>query len=453
MDPRSALLLLAAALPAAEEAVVLENARILPVSGPEIPRGSVLLKDGRIAAVGASVEVPAGARRVDLSGRTVCPGFVDAASRAGLAGSDRSGGARDPEVPASDGADLADPAFAAARRAGVTSVVLSPGAPRGTFAGRISLVKTAPGDGREARVAEARGPLKAVLAPPGALSSVERAGAAANLRAAFQGAKEYAEGRERYRRDLRVFLEEAAAYSAAGDAAEEAVLPPAVLERLRRLDPEPREAARKALRGRLGMKDPEKPAKAPKRPAEPKEDPSKEILLAAARGETAVRFEAHAVEDLRAVLSLAAEFKLKATIEGGIEAARAAADLAKAKVPLACWPAEGPGAEPGGPPAEAVPAALAAAGGSPAVATGDAGPMAVRHLPLAAALAAGQGLDRAAALRAVTLGAAEAAGFAARIGSLEPGKDGDLVVLDGDPLAAATKVVGLWIDGVEVPLP
>ncbi len=464
MDPRrgAALVLLAGAaagvpaLPAAadeEPAVALENARLLPVSGPEIPRGTVLLRGGRIAAVGAAVEIPAGARRVDCAGRTICPGLVDAACRAGLPGVDRGGPGRDPEIPASDGADLGDPAFAAARAGGVTSLVLSPGGPRGGFAGRLSLLKPVPGGGLEARIADARGPVKAVLAPPGALPSLERANAAATLRAAFRAAVEYAEAKERYGRDLSSFLVDAAAFAAAGDAPEEALLPPGVLDRLRRLDPEPREAARRALRGRLGMKEPDKPAKPPRRPAEPREDPSREILLAATRGEIEVRFEAHAVEDLRAAIALAEEFRLKASVEGGIEAPRAAADLAKAKMPLACWPPTGPGTRDGAPPAEAVPAAVVAGGGRAAVATGDRGPPAVRHLALAAAFAAGRGLDRTAALRAVTLDAAAAAGFAGRIGSLEPGKDADLLVLDGDPLAAGTRLVGLWIEGAEVPVP
>ena len=442
----------AAGAGAEAEAVLLENARVLPVSGPEIPRGMVLLRGTRIAAVGVSVEVPAGARRVDLAGRTLCPGFVDAASRAGFAPSERGAAGRDPEVPAADGADLAAPAFAAARAAGVTSLVLSPGAPRGAFAGRLALVKPVPGGGLEARVADALGPVKAVLAPPGALPSLERANTAAGLRAAFRGAVEYAEAREKYGRDMASFLADAAAFAAAGDAPEEALLPAAVIERLRRLDPEPREAARKALRARLGMKDPEKPAKPPHRPAETREDPAKEVLLAATRGEVPVRFEAHAVEDLRSALALAAEFHLRASVEGGLEGARVAAALAEAKVPLACWPAAGPGPEPGGPPAEALPAAAAAAGARTAVATGDDGPFAVRHLVVGAALAAGRGLDRAAALRAVTLDAAAAAGWEGRIGSIEPGKDADLVVLDGDPLAAGTLVVAVWIDGAEVPI-
>jgi imidazolonepropionase-like amidohydrolase len=437
--------------PAAEPAVLLENARILPVSGPAIPRGSILLRGGRIAAVGAGLEAPPGARRVDLAGATVCPGFVDAGSRAGLAPGDRAGAARDPDAPASDGLDLRDPALAAARAAGVTTLVLSPGAPAGQFAGRLSAVKTAPGGGNEGRVLEARGALKAVVGVPGAGSSLDRAQAAANLRAAFRGAVEAAEAREKHARDLREFLREAAKWNAAGDAPEESLLPPAVIDRLRRLDPEPRERARKALRSRLGLREPEKPAKPPERPREPRADPARELLLAATRGEVAVRFEVAAVEDLRAALDLAREFRLRATLEGGPGAARAAADLAKAKIPFALRPSWGPGEGEDGPAASAAPALLAAAGTRTSLATGGGGPLAARHLPILAARAAGQGLDRDAALRAITLAAAAAAGLEERLGSLDPGKDADLLVLDGDPLAAATRVTAVWIDGVEVP--
>ena len=161
--------------PPAATAVVLDGARVLPVSGPPIPRGRVVIRGGRIEAVGAdtAVPLPEGARVLDLSGRTLCPGFVDGASRAALSPSDRAGGPRDPETAAADGFDPASPALAAALRAGVTSLVLSPGAPRGTFAGRLALVKTA-GSG----VADREGAVKAVLSPPGPGYSLDRAGAA-----------------------------------------------------------------------------------------------------------------------------------------------------------------------------------------------------------------------------------------------------------------------------------
>ena len=75
-----------------------------------------------------------------------------------------------------------------------------------------------------------------------------------------------------------------------------------------------------------------------------------------------------------------------------------------------------------------------------------------RNLPYHAAWAAAHGLDREAALKAVTLHAAEILGVADRIGSLAPGKDADLIVTTGDPLEVLTDVVYMFIRGRAVPL-
>lgn len=88
----SLLLVLAGVTPAArgftqQRPLVITNAHIVTVSGKEIPRGAVLVRDGKIVAVGADVEAPAGARIVDAAGGTLLPGLVSAWSRAGLASS------------------------------------------------------------------------------------------------------------------------------------------------------------------------------------------------------------------------------------------------------------------------------------------------------------------------------------------------------------------------------
>ena len=62
------------------------NARVVPVSGPTIERGTVIVRDGLIAAVGASVRVPGDATTIDGAGLTVYPGLIDANSSLGLAG-------------------------------------------------------------------------------------------------------------------------------------------------------------------------------------------------------------------------------------------------------------------------------------------------------------------------------------------------------------------------------
>src|SRR5262249_52896393 len=64
---------------------VLTNARIVPVSAPLIERGSVVVEDGRIAAVGAQIKPPAGAKKIDATGLTVYPGLIDGYTRLGLA--------------------------------------------------------------------------------------------------------------------------------------------------------------------------------------------------------------------------------------------------------------------------------------------------------------------------------------------------------------------------------
>lgn len=71
-------------IPTASGAFVLENARIVQSAGRTIDNGSILVRDGRIVAVGAQVSVPYDARRIDLSGKTVYPAFVDGLSLTGV---------------------------------------------------------------------------------------------------------------------------------------------------------------------------------------------------------------------------------------------------------------------------------------------------------------------------------------------------------------------------------
>src|SRR5438046_134313 len=68
------------------------NARIVPVSGPAIDRGTIVIRDGLITAVGASAVTPADARIVDGTGLTVYPGFIDAQSNVGVAAPARDAG-------------------------------------------------------------------------------------------------------------------------------------------------------------------------------------------------------------------------------------------------------------------------------------------------------------------------------------------------------------------------
>src|SRR5205814_1474021 len=193
----------------------------------------------------------------------------------------------------------------------------------------------------------------------------------------------------------------------------------------------------------------QRPTPAAQRPARPRRSPADEVLLDALKGELPVRIEAHRVEDLLNALRLADEFRLKLVLEGATEGARLAPELAKRQVPVV-WGPTLLGAAPRLETRRHAPesaAALARAGVRLALVTGAESGLASRFLLENAAAAAGYGLPRDQALRAVTLGAAEILGLDTQLGSLSPGKDADLVVLTGDPFAPTTHVEKVFVDG------
>ena len=114
---------------ATAETVAFTGARIIPVSAPPIETGTLLVRDGKIAAVGAtgSVRIPRGASTVDVSGTVIVPGLVDSHSHIGeVAGGDSSAPVQ-PETRVLDSIDIRDAGFKRARAGGITSVNLMAG--------------------------------------------------------------------------------------------------------------------------------------------------------------------------------------------------------------------------------------------------------------------------------------------------------------------------------------
>src|SRR4030081_1728493 len=72
------------AMPAAAQTIAITGGKVYPVSGPPIENGTVVITNGKIAAVGANVPIPAGAQRIDATGKIVTPGFVDASTQLGV---------------------------------------------------------------------------------------------------------------------------------------------------------------------------------------------------------------------------------------------------------------------------------------------------------------------------------------------------------------------------------
>ena len=179
------------------------------------------------------------------------------------------------------------------------------------------------------------------------------------------------------------------------------------------------------------------------------------------RREIPARIQANAATDIRSALGLAQEFGFDLIIDGGAAAWEYRDDLVARKVPVVLGQVSHPyisneeipdkGDYP--PVDERLPARLTAAGIKTAVATfsrafGSLAPAgAGKWLLIDAGIAVGYGMSEADVLKAVTLVPAEILGVANRIGSLEVGKDADVVILDGNPLSVKTWVQHVYVNG------
>lgn len=379
---------------AAEPDFALVGARILPVRGPELERGVLLVRDGRIAAIGAEGEValPAGVEQLDYRGKVVMPGLVCTHSHVGAPWGADSSGPVQPEVSSYDAIDVRAKSLARARAGGLTTINAMPGSGH-LIGGQTAYLKLRRGDTVEElairdqsgrmlgglKMANGTNPQRAAPFPG------TRAKAAALVRARFLEAIEY---RDKLAR--------------AGD------------------DPEKR----------------------------PKRDLGLEALVEVLEGRRTVHHHTHRHDDILTVLRLAAEFGFTPVLHHVSDGWKVADEIAAAGAPCSIIVVDSPGGK-----QEAMDlsfgtgAALERAGVRVALHTDDF--ITDSRLFLrSAGLAVRAGMSRARALEAVTLAGAEMLGLGARVGSLEVGKDADLCVLDGDPLSVYSHVLETWVEGV-----
>ncbi|MHB9090584.1 MAG: amidohydrolase family protein, partial [Chloroflexota bacterium] len=168
------------------------------------------------------------------------------------------------------------------------------------------------------------------------------------------------------------------------------------------------------------------------------------------RGEIPLRLHAHRADDIMTALRIRDEFGFPMTIEHGTEAFKIADELVRRNIPVMIGPIMTARTK-----VELrdrtmrAPGLLARAGVKVAIIT-DHWVIPIHMLILSAIMAVREGMERAEALRAVTINPAEIMGVGDRLGSLEAGKDADLQILSGDPLDALTVVERVLVNGVQV---
>jgi imidazolonepropionase-like amidohydrolase len=393
---------------------VIRNARIITVSGPDIENGSVVIRDGKIAAVGASVNAPAGAQTIEGRGLSVYPGMIDAGTNMGLVEVPQgaNGTVDTSEVgdfnPNSRAIIAINPHSAhigVTRVEGITNVLSAPTG--GLISGQatvINLLGTAPNE--------------MAVVPNAALviNYPSIGGGGGGFGGGFQQQQtslaDTLTANERQLEQIRKLLRDGEAYGRARDAyAKDNSLP------------------------------------------RPNLNVVLEALVPYVRGLQPVIFRADREVEIRGAIKFAEEMKLKPIILGGDDAAKVASLLKEKNVPVILTGIfQLPNRED-----DAydflyeTAAKLQEAGVRYCISSGDPGAEA-RNLPLYAGMAAAYGLSKADALKAVTLYPAQILNVADRLGSIEVGKMANLVVTDGDLLEIRTKVRHLFIDGREVPL-
>lgn len=432
----TAAVLLLAASPAPAETVAFINARIIPVAAAEIEKGTLVVTDGSIAAVGASadVAVPAGARVVDCAGMTIMPGLICTHSHiGGVAGADGSSTIQ-PDARALDSINTADSGFRRAWAGGLTSLNIMPGSGH-LNSGQTIYVKLRGFDPSPAATAT-DGP-KVTAAAARTIDQWFYTDASGQP----MGGMKFANGTNPMRDPPF-----AGTRGKAAAMIRQRLLDAAAYREKHAAKPEPR----------ADSKPEGKPEAAPSR------DLGLEALAQCLSGQRVVHHHTHRADDIMTVLRIAGEFKTRVVLHHVSEADKVAAEIAAADTG---WsdPSRGPNAikgtpcsiilidSPGGK-LEAVGlnfatgGVLERAGVTVAFHTDDWITDSRLFLRMAA-LAVRAGMSREGAIAALTLNPAKMLDLAGRTGSLTPGKDADFIVLTGDPFSTYTKVAQTWVQG------
>jgi len=407
----AALALLAAPLaadrPEGARLIAITNARIVPVVGAELPRGTILIEGGRIAAVGADVAVPAGAQVVDATGLRAYPGMIDGYSSLGLVEisavaatvDNRETGRINPQARALEAIRYDSMHIPISRSNGITAAIV---APSGGFVSGVScLLKL---DGWTHREMAVKPAAALHIELPGLRAA--RGGQAGGRR----GAPPQADG-PALLAELKGLLDAARAYEKRRDA-----------------------------------------AAADRRLALPGYDETSENLLPVVRGELPLMISVHGEKDIRAALKFVRDENIQAVFYGVEQGFKVAAELAAARIPVVLGSLYDlpPVWEDGYDALFRNPGILAKAGVKIAFSSSSAS--VAKDLPYHAAKAAAFGLDRGEALKAVTINTAEIFGVAGTMGSLEKGKAANIVLADGDILELRTNIAKVFIDGRETDL-
>ena len=401
LGPGVAALLALAALTNASRAqtIAITGGRVHPVSGPVIENGTVVIRNGRIVSVGANVAIPPDATRIDASGKWVTPGIVNVATTLGVV---EIGAVEETnDTPARGRGDAVTASHKVWEGFNANSpliqVTRNDGITTvgvvpggGLVGGQAALINLSDGNLSEMML---RAPvaMTADIGSKGEQVGGTRAEVLQRLRDLLADTREYMRRRADYERNAT------------------------------------RELA--ARRGDL------------------------EAMIPVVQGRLPLVIDANRASEIESALNLAREFSLRIIISGGAEAWMVAEKLAAARVPVIVGALNNIPQSFATLGARQENAALLQRAGARVVLNGGADGFNARNVRFEAGVAVAFGMPWDDALRAVTLNPAEALGVADRIGTLQAGRDANVVIWSGDPFEPMTRAERVLVQGVDVKRP
>lgn len=379
--------------------ILIENATVWTMAGPPIAGGSVLVREGKIAAVGRDIALrdTQDLQRIDAAGGWVLPGLVEAHCHIGIS-EERVGGVGDdcnelvtpltPSLRAVDAVNPMDSAFHNALAAGITTVMTGPGSAN-VVGGQFVALKTH-GRNIAEMVLRERAALKVAFGENPKTNyggkgnaPATRMAIAAMLREALNKARDY--------------LNE-------------------------------KQAAQKAGRSF-------------------KVDYQQEAYLPVLRGEIPLKAHVHRADDILTAIRIAKEFGLKMTLDHCTEGHLIAREVAASGFPAIVGPSLASRSKVEVENLDFKTAGVLRKVGVEVAICSDHPVTLIQYLPIYAGLAAREGLGQAGALRAITAGAARILGVDHRVGTLQAGKDADIAIFSGNPLETATCTLYTLVNG------
>ena len=392
----------AAAACALAQTIAITGGTVYPVSAAPISNATVIVRNGVIVAVGAGIPIPAEATKIDATGKIVTPGLINSTTELGLIEIDQVRSTNDAAARGNnniaagfrvwDGFNSESALFAPARNEGVTTAIIVPQG--GLIAGQAAAIDLASGHSSD-MIRRAPVAMIAQVDSPNDAGTSARGELIGKLRALLDDVKFYA---------------------------------------LHRLEYD-RASSRTLTATRSDL----------------------EALIPVVEGRMPLMIDANRMDEIDAALSLARDYRLKLIISSGAEAWLCADRLAAAHVPVLV------GAMNNIPSSFATlnqrqenAALLRRAGVTVVLVTNNDGGETrfnARNIKFEAGNAVAYGMSHDDALRAITLAPAEVFGLGEHLGSLQPGKDANIVIWSGDPFEFSTQVEHVFIRGREVKEP